>query len=127
MSSSYNIVCVMCNIFIYISKLENDTWHIYLHAQYFQQKVEDMYKILVGISRELANIKQIMAEEGNNLHLYIISYLQQTRKHSNNEELLQNLALVSSKVIIQSFQIITLDLNSFYSDKSFNFLIYRFF
>ena len=39
--------------------------HLYLHAQYFQQKVEDMYKILVGISRELANIKQIMAEEGN--------------------------------------------------------------
>ena len=66
----------------------------YLHAQYFQQKVEDMYKILVGISRELANIKQIMAEEGNNLHLYIISCIQQTRKHSNNEELFQNLALV---------------------------------
>ena len=74
--------------------------HLYLHAQYFQQKVEDMYKILVGISRELANIKQIMAEEGNNLHLYI----KQTTEHSNNEELFLNLALVLSKVIIQSFQ-----------------------
>ena len=64
--------------------------HLYLHAQYFQQKVEDMYKILVGISRELANIKQIMAEEGNNLHLYI----KQTTEHSNNEELFLNFALV---------------------------------
>lgn len=54
--------------------------HLYLHAQYFQQKVEDMYKILVGISRELANIKQIMAEEGNNLHLYISYYVQQTKR-----------------------------------------------
>ena len=70
--------------------------HLYLHAQYFQQKVEDMYKILVGISRELANIKQIMAEEGNNLHLYI----KQTTEHSNNEELFLNLALVLSKVIM---------------------------
>ena len=70
--------------------------HLYFHAQYFQQKVEDMYKILVGISRELANIKQIMAEEGNNLHLYI----KQTTEHSNNEELFLNLALVLSKVIM---------------------------
>ena len=74
--------------------------HLYLHAQYFQQKVEDMYKILVGISRELANIKQIMAEEGNNLHLYI----KQTRKHSNNVELFLNLVLsnfeTQSKVIM---------------------------
>ena len=54
--------------------------HLYFHAQYFQQKVEDMYKILVGISRELANIKQIMAEEGNNLHLYISYYVQQTKR-----------------------------------------------
>jgi len=29
------------------------------------QKVEDMYKILVGIAKELSNIKQIMAEEDN--------------------------------------------------------------
>ena len=53
--------------------------HLYLHAQYFQQKVEDMYKILVGISRELANIKQIMAEEGNNLYLYIIQENKKTQ------------------------------------------------
>ena len=33
-------------------------------SEYFQQKVEDMYRILMGISRELSNIKQIMAEEG---------------------------------------------------------------
>ena len=33
-------------------------------SQFFQQKVEDMYRILMGISRELANIKQIMSEEG---------------------------------------------------------------
>ena len=31
---------------------------------FFQQKVEDMYRILMGISRELSNIKQIMSEEG---------------------------------------------------------------
>ena len=41
----------------------------------FQQKVEDMYGILVGISKELANIKQIMAEEGKleNFCLYRVS------------------------------------------------------
>ena len=33
-------------------------------SQFFQQKVEDMYRILMGISRELSNIKQIMSEEG---------------------------------------------------------------
>ena len=58
----------------------HDMIHLYLHAQYFQQKVEDMYKILVGISRELANIKQIMAEEGNILHLFVSYILYTTNK-----------------------------------------------